>query len=170
MTIPTLTTDRLTLRPYARGDFDAYAAFLASDRATLMGAPYSRDEAWTWFTNDIASWPLYGFGSLAVEADGRLAGFCGLIYPPHFPEPEIGWGLYDGFTGKGYATEAARKVLDHVFETTTLASVISFIDPANASSRRVAERLGAVRDTSVSSPFGSDNLVYRHHPRRKVAA
>ena len=159
---PTLTTDRLVLRPYERADFDRYAAFFASERATLMGAPYTRDEAWTWFTNDIASWSLYGFGSLAITTRGRLAGFAGLIYPPHFPEPEIGWGLYDGFTGAGFATEAARAILDHTFQTTTLTSVISFVDPANGPSQRVAERLGAVRDSRVVSPSGPDNLVYRH--------
>lgn len=168
--IPTLTTDRLTLRPYARADFERYAAFLASDRATLMGAPYSRDEAWTWFTNDTASWPLYGFGSLAIVSDGQLAGFAGLIFPPHFPEPEIGWGLYDGFTGRGFATEAAHAILSHTFATTTLETVISFIDPANVASQRVAERLGATRDATVTSPFGPDNLVYRHTPATLRAA
>ena len=168
--IPTLTTDRLTLRPYRRADFDTYAAFLASERATLMGAPYDRDTAWTWFTNDIASWPLYGFGSLAVEAEGRLAGFCGLIFPPHFPEPECGWGIYDGHTGRRYAAEAARAVLAHTFETTTLGSVVSYIDPANAASIAVARRLGAQRDTAARSPFGPDNLVFRHTSHSLAAA
>ncbi|MEL6683349.1 MAG: hypothetical protein AAFQ09_12015, partial [Pseudomonadota bacterium] len=69
--IPTLRTERLVLRPYARGDFDAYASFMGSKRAVHMGGPIDRDKAWTWFTNDIASWPLYGFGTLAMEIDGR---------------------------------------------------------------------------------------------------
>ena len=170
MTIPTLTTARLTLRPYDRADFDAYAAFLADARATYMGGPYSRAEAWTWFTNDIASWPLYGFGSLAIEENGRLAGFAGLIYPPQFHEPECGWGLYDGFTGRGLATEAARAILAHTFATTTLTTVVSYIDRHNAASRAVAERLGGRLDPDAPNPLDGRDVVYRHTPDTLRAA
>ena len=40
MQAPTLTTERLTLRPMRAGDFPAYAALMASPRAVYMGGPY----------------------------------------------------------------------------------------------------------------------------------
>lgn len=163
--IPTLHTDRLTLRPYHRSDFDAYACFMSSDRAVHMDGPLDRDQAWTWFTNDIATWALYGFGSLAIEMDGRLAGSVGLVHPPHFPEPECGWFLYDGFTGQGLATEAGRTMIDHTFASTPLKSIVSYIGAQNATSIRVAEKLGATQDRGAKTPQSEDTLVFRHLPQ-----
>jgi RimJ/RimL family protein N-acetyltransferase len=166
--IPTLHTDRLTLRPYARDDFDAYAAFMGSDRAVHMGGPIDADKAWTWFTNDIATWPLYGFGSLAIEHDGAFAGGAGLVYPPHFPEPECGWFLLDGFTGQGFAQEAARAMLAHTFATTNLPCIVSYISESNAPSIRVAEALGGTPDPLAKAPEATGTLVYRY-PRTGVS-
>lgn len=161
---PILHTERLTLRPYLRDDFDTYATFMASDRAVHMDGPLDRDKAWNWFTNDVATWALYGFGSLAIEMDGTLAGGVGLVYPPHFPEPECGWFIYDGFTGLGLASEAARAIIDHSFETTDLNTIVSYISAGNAASIRVAENLGAVLDADALAPEATGTLVYRHTP------
>lgn len=162
--IPTLHTDRLTLRPYLRGDFDAYAAFMASDRAIHMDGPLNRDTSWTWFTNDVATWALYGFGTLAIETNGALAGGVGLVHPPHFPEPECGWFIYDGFAGHGFATEAGRAIIDHTFATTSLTTIVSYISEANTASIRIAESLGAVLDKDAKAPEDMGTLVYRHTP------
>jgi len=161
---PTLHTERLTLRPYLRDDFDTYAAFMASDRAVHMDGPLSRDKAWAWFTNDVATWALYGFGTLAIEMDGNLAGGAGLVHPPHFPEPECGWFIYDGFTGLGLAAEAGRAIIDYSFATTELDTVVSYISEGNAASIRVAERLGATLDPVAKAPEAMGTLVYRHTP------
>ncbi|WP_106745131.1 GNAT family N-acetyltransferase [Yoonia maritima] len=160
--IPTLYTDRLTLRPYAREDFDAYAAFMGSDRAAHMDGPISKDKAWDWFANDIATWALNGFGSLAIVENGVFAGGAGLVHPPHFPEAECGWFLFDGFTGRGLAQEAARAMLDYTFATTPLQSIVSYVSAENAGSIRVAETLGAVLDPKAATPKGDNCLVYRH--------
>lgn len=160
--IPTLKTERLTLRPYQRSDFDTYAAFMGSDRAVHMGGPIDRNKAWTWFTNDTASWALYGFGTLAIELDGKLAGGAGLVQPPDFPEPECGWFVFDGFTGMGLAEEAGRAMLDHTFATTDLPSIVSYIGESNTASIHVAEKLGAVHDPDAKTPDYEGTLVYRH--------
>ncbi|MEL6574089.1 MAG: GNAT family N-acetyltransferase [Pseudomonadota bacterium] len=163
VTIPTLTTDRLTLRPYRRADFEAYAAMAASPRAIYMDGPMDRAAAWSMFTGDIACWVLQGYGSLTIEVNGRQAGTVGLSFPPHFPEPECGWVLHDGFEGQGYATEAAAALLAHAFATTDLQTAVSYISHDNIASIRVAERLGAQRDDSADRP--DDCLVYRHLPQ-----
>ena len=165
--IPTLHTDRMTLRPYARDDFDAYASFMASDRSRHMGGPFDQEGAWAWFTNDVSTWALYGFGTLAMEYEGQFAGGVGLVHPPHFPEPECGWFILDGFDGLGLATEGGRAMLDHTFATTDLASIVSYVSVDNAASIRVAEKLGGVRDPHAAKADGDrdDTYVFRHQRR-----
>ena len=162
--IPTLQTARLTLRPYRRDDFDAYQAFMASARAIYMGGPYDRDKAWAWFTTDVSAWALNGFGTLAMDYEGKFAGGVGLIHPPYFPEPECGWFVFDGFTGRGLATEGARAMLDHTFATTDLASIVSYVHVDNTASIRVAEKLGGKRDPNAAKADGDgdDTIVFRH--------
>jgi RimJ/RimL family protein N-acetyltransferase len=58
------------------------------------------------------------------------------------PEIEIGWRLRREAWGQGLAAEAARPVLRHAFVTLKLPEVVADIDPANAASLKVAEKLG----------------------------
>lgn len=160
--IPTLYTQRLTLRPYKRSDFDAYAAFMGSERTEFMGGPIDAAQAWTWFTNDTAAWALYGFGTLAIEVDGALVGGVGLVHPPEFPEPECGWFMFQGHDGHGYAAEAGRAILDYTFATTQLSSIVSYISAGNAASVRVSEKLGGILDPHAKAPEATGTLVYRY--------
>lgn len=160
---PTLTTERLTLRPYALGDFPAYAAFLATPRARFMGGPLDAEGAWAYFTNDVAQWALAGIGGLLVapRSGGAPVGQVALCHGL-FPEPELGWFLFDGHEGRGYATEAAAGLLHWARDTGAVASLVSYIDAENHASRRLAERLGATLDPAAATPGGSPTLVYRH--------
>lgn len=58
------------------------------------------------------------------------------------PDIEIGWRLKRSAWGKGYATEAALPVLDHAFQTSGLDRVIADINPHNAASIKVAQKIG----------------------------
>ena len=161
--IPTLTTARLVLRPPVAADFDAYAPMMASERARFMGGPFDRKTAWGMFCHDVAGWSLFGIGSLKIvdQASGTLLGQVGINHGPLFPEPELGWMLYDGQEGKGYATEAAGALRDWAFATTQLASLVSYVDAGNIASQKVAERLGGMLDPAAERHDPQD-LVYRH--------
>lgn len=163
--IPVLETGRLRLRAHIRADFDAYAALFASPRAAHMGQ-LKRRHAWYSFTADIAGWILDGHGAWAIETrNGTLVGQVALNRPDHFPELELGWFLLDGQDGRGYATEAARAALGFARETLGRKTVVSYIAPANASSIRLATRLGARPDPAAPRPDGDtarDTTVYRH--------
>jgi len=66
-------------------------------------------------------------------------------YPPvdlPNPDTEIGWRFVRAAWGRGYATEAARPVLNHALVTLKLAVVVADIDPANTASIGVARKLG----------------------------
>jgi RimJ/RimL family protein N-acetyltransferase len=58
-------------------------------------------------------------------------------------ECELSYTLDPAFWGQGFATEAVRRVLDYAHDVLRLRYAISAIQPQNARSRRVAERLGA---------------------------
>lgn len=166
MTPPTLHTQRLTLRPMRAEDFPAYAAAMASPRAAGMGWPHDARAAWGMFCHDTAGWPLFGHGALMVDlrGKGQTVGQVGVNGGPLFPEPELGWMLYDGAEGQGYATEAAGALRDWAFENLPVASLVSYTDPDNHASIRVAQRLGAVRDEQAPRPE-PDDLVWRHSRR-----
>jgi RimJ/RimL family protein N-acetyltransferase len=161
---PTLTTKRLTLRPIQLEDFEPYAAMLATDRARWMGRDIDRTKAWAWFASDVAHWPLFGFGSLMIEvtATGETVGEVGLHKGIAFPETELGWMLFDGFEGQGYATEAALEMRRFAYEAVGLTSLVSYISAENARSRALAERMGAVVDPAAPAPDNLPTLVYRH--------
>ncbi|MGY6248631.1 GNAT family N-acetyltransferase [Bosea thiooxidans] len=161
--VPTLQTQRLTLRPMLETDFPAYAAFLASPRSAGMGGPFSTQQAWGMFCHDIACWPLFGHGALmiALRANSACIGQVGINDGPLFPEKELGWLLYDGYERHGYATEAARALCEWAIRTLKLKSLVSYVARGNAASAAVAERLGAARDAHAERP-NPDDLVFRH--------
>ena len=166
MTIPTLTTDRLILRPPVSADFAAYEALWASPRSRYMGGPHNSFAAWGLFCHDIACWQLFGHGALMIDLreTAQCIGQVGINHGPLFPEKELGWLLYPGHEGKGYAFEAARALRDWAFIERRLPTLVSYCDPANARSIAVAERLGAVRDP-LAPRQDPEDLVFRHPPR-----
>jgi RimJ/RimL family protein N-acetyltransferase len=84
--------------------------------------------------------------SPAGQGGTSLAGFIGwvVLMPADAvgPEIEIGWRLRREAWGLGLATEAARPLLHHAFAVLKLAEVVADINPGNARSLRVAEKLG----------------------------
>ena len=161
--IPTLTTERLILRAPVVNDFPAYALLLASPRANYMGGPYTRRAASGLFCHDIACWELFAHGGLMVDLriTGKCVGQVGINHGPLFPEKELGWQLYDGQEGRGYATEAAMALRDWAVRALRPDGLVSCVHPENHRSAAVAERLGATLDPNAPKQDSSD-LVYRH--------
>jgi RimJ/RimL family protein N-acetyltransferase len=161
--IPVLETERLRLRAPALRDFPAYAAFFASDRAVHERGPMDERGAWREFCASLACWSLRGFGGWSVtdRADGGYLGEVGLFQPVEYPEPEIGWMVVPRAEGRGIAHEAALAVRAWAYDRLGLKTLVSYIDPANARSIRLAERLGARLDRHAPGIDPGD-LVYRH--------
>ncbi len=151
MDIPTLTTDRLVLRAFNAGDWDAYAAMNADPavREWLGGAMLSREQAWAQLETFLGQWALRGYGMFAVDLDGSFAGRVGLLHFAEWPEPELAWTIASPLWGRGLATEAAAEVRSWWFGALGRDRLVSFISPENVRSQRVAKKLGAVRDGGV---------------------
>lgn len=162
-TPPTLTTARLLLRAMVPDDFGPYAALMAGQRSVFMGGPYAVRDAWGLFCHDAAGWDLFGFGALMIEVNGRTVGQVGINHGPLFPEPELGWMLFEGYEGQGYATEAALALREWAMDQ-GLTGLVSYTHPENVASQRLAQRLGAVLDCDAPRQDPED-LVWRHPAR-----
>ena len=151
VSVPTLDTARLRLRPWHDEDLEPYAAMCADPEVMRYmgdGAPLSRDDAWRSMAMFVGHWQLRGYGMWAVEErDSRVfIGRVGLHRPEGWPGLEVGWMLDRATWGRGYATEAGRASLDYAWRTLDVGHVISLIMPENQASIRVAERLGQERE------------------------
>lgn len=162
--IPTLSTDRLLLRPFRDQDLDAYAA-ICSDPEVMRylgdGKTLSRADAWRQMALILGHWQLRGHGMWAVEErqSGLLIGRIGFWQPEGWPGFELGWALGRDWWGKGYATEGARAALSFAFTSLDQEHVISLIHPENRASSRVAERLGEHLEGETEL-FGRLVLIY----------
>lgn len=162
--VPVIQTARLRLRAPRIGDFPIFARFLI-DSALPEAPEADREAAWLDFCQLVASWPLRGIGPWTVEdRDGRAVGGVVVNHEYGDPEVELGWVVAKGAEGRGIATEAARAARAWLFATQGFSSLVSYIDPDNAASVAVAERLGATRDPVAEAAIGHDCLVYRHLP------
>lgn len=163
MTFPILNTPRLTLRVHDIGDLGPYSEVLASDRARFIGGPYDDKGIWDDFCRETASWILRGFGGFTVLHQGEIVGFTCLHHERGDPERELGWVFRECGEGHGFAHEAAQAARAYAFDTLGWDTIVSYIDPENSRSIRLAERLGAVLDPAAQKPDGCPEcLVYRH--------
>jgi RimJ/RimL family protein N-acetyltransferase len=146
--IPTLTTERLRLRPLRRSDVEACAT-LNADPEVLRCAygettPWDLGRAWRYLAFLSGHWVLGGCGTWAVEhrETGAFLGLVGFSEPEGWPGCELAWHLDRSSWGQGYATEAARAALAYAFDELGKERIISLIHPDNHASLRVAEKLG----------------------------
>jgi RimJ/RimL family protein N-acetyltransferase len=163
LAIPTLSTGRLTLRPFAEGDLDAFAAIWADEETTrYVGGVKTREGTWLKLAGYLGHWVLRGYGQWAVveTASGRLIGRCGLWNPVGWPELEVGWTLERSTWGQGFATEAGERAIAWAREELGLTRIASCIVPGNERSIAVAERLGMSFDRMDTFPEGHEAAVY----------
>ena len=166
-----ISTERLLLREWREDDRDAWAA-LNADPEVMEFFPnvLDRHQSDAAFDRIAATLDERGWGLWAADLDGRFVGFTGLAVPrfvaPFMPTVEIGWRFSREVWGHGYATEAARAVLEHAFADLALPEVVSFTSVGNVRSRRVMQRLGMTRDPA--DDFDNPGIESGHPLRRHV--
>lgn len=165
MSLPTLETARLILRPPAAADFEAWAAFMAdADVQHFLGGAQPRALAWRGLCTMAGAWALYGFAMFSVveKSSGRWIGRLGPWFPEGWPGPEVGWGLVRAAWGKGYATEGASAAIDWAFATLGWTEVVHCIDPKNRASQAVAKRLGSryLREGAMPPPINTATQLW----------
>ena len=168
---PTLTTERLLLRPFSDADAEAIWE-LQSDAEVLRywdSPPWTDPARASGFIATAHRLAQEGTGArLAVElADGgTFLGWAGLSrWDPTHRSASITYCFHRRAWGRGFATEAAGALLAWAFETLDLNRVQGEADTRNAGSARVMEKLGFVlegtlREDCVVDGVVSDSWVY----------
>jgi RimJ/RimL family protein N-acetyltransferase len=147
MPIPTLTTGRLRLTPFTPEDVPEVAR-MAGDRAiadtTLnIPHPYSEKDAEGWVGTHAKRHEEGKVTTFAIRlTDGPLVGAMGIVISKAMKRAELGYWIGREHWNRGYATEAARAVLDHAFGTLGLRRVFAEHLVRNPASGRVMEKLG----------------------------
>jgi len=143
-----LRTERLVLRPVTAGDHAVLRAHWAAPdvrRFLFDGATLSAAEITETIEDSARNFGRGGYGLWLVHENGGtdLVGTAGLR-PLENLGLEIFYSLAPGSWGKGYATEAARAVLDHALGPLGLPEVLAEVDEGNTASVAVIERLGMI--------------------------
>lgn len=150
-------TDRLTLRPFIAADFEAIHAMRSDPEVVryLYEEPFSPEQTRQSLARKIASTAWVNeddwLGAAVVErASGLTVGDVGLHWVSERDRTaEIGFTFHPGRQGKGYATEAARAMVDWAFTGAGMHRVIGRTEARNAASARVLEKLGMRREAHL---------------------
>ncbi|MDR3513261.1 MAG: GNAT family N-acetyltransferase [Caulobacteraceae bacterium] len=143
---PIFITERLIVRPRTPAD-EAACLLMDGDPEVVryVPTPWSDEAGHRAFlaTRTAGPYPLgQGYWTITDRSDAFLGWVLLIPSDAIGPETEIGWRLPRAAWGKGYATEAARPVLRHAFETLGLDEVVADVLPGNAASMGVAAKLG----------------------------
>jgi len=147
-----IETERLILRTWMHSDVDAAARLLADPDVTrfLPGGVRDRAVAVAWIDAAIEEQDREGFAvwPMILKAGGGVIGWCGL-HRMADGQIEVEWALERAAWGHGYATEAARAVLDYARDNAHVRGIIALVDPRNRASVAVVQRLGLRFDRVV---------------------
>lgn len=164
MSIPTLTTPRLILRPFTEADVTPLHR-LWSEEGVLRYFPNPTPPSWERVQRMVSAaldhWAAHGLGwwALVSASSGQLMGRSGLWYLPETDEVELDFLLGKQFWGQGFATEAGRADLYYGFEKLKLERIIGLVHPENLASQRVLEKLG-LKFIEQRQYFGMDCYRY----------
>ncbi|MDQ4144792.1 MAG: GNAT family N-acetyltransferase [Actinomycetota bacterium] len=165
-------TARLYLRPIKPEDKQQLLNLFADAKVMQFsdeGKPQTPEWVNQWVDEAVRDYQELGYGVMIVEdrQSGDLLGYCGLFRHNDIDgraETELGYRLVGTSWGKGYATEAAKAVLDHAHVKSGLERVVAMVDPDNAASRRVAEKIGMEyeKDIMMDGYSHPDQLFVSH--------
>ena len=153
-----LRTERLVLRPFELDDADAFVDAWASEEWTslLLSRPMNRAEVHAMVRRRTEPGDGQFIGLAVVTHDGTVVGDSMLhLQGTGLSEGEIGWTVLPEHAGRGYATEAARAVLEMAFVHFGLRRVVANLDARNDRSAALCERLGMRREVDKRADFWS---------------
>lgn len=150
-----LMTARLVMRRLSEADIGD-CLMLDTDPGVMryIGGPVGRLARTRWLHERIAeNWPARGgMWMVRLRDSGRFLGWCGLFPIPLLssrygpPFHEIGYRYLPAAWGRGIATEAARRVLDHGFRSIGHDEIVGVTHPENWASQRVLQKIGLRRE------------------------
>jgi RimJ/RimL family protein N-acetyltransferase len=137
-------------------DLDDWAATIWSDPDVMAYMPRSSDppdvraKATLGFFDQLREQQRIGAWMITNKADGEFMGHAILAFREAFGEPELGYALGKAFWGQGYATEAARAIVQYGFEQPNVSRIFAVVFQENEPSWRILKRLGFEYEKDVT--------------------
>ncbi len=162
--IPTISSARLTLRPFRTTDVLALHTILSAPDVLMFRPdptppPLARIEPM--IDRFLAHWAARGFGiwALTKRDTGDFMGYCGLRVLDETGEVEVDYLMGPDYWGLGYATEAAEMAIAFGFARPEIDRIIGLAHPDNIASCKVMEKNG-MSGPQKARYFGGDCLKY----------
>ncbi len=168
---PELSSERLRLRPVTPDDLDPIHGYLSRPDVCrfLLHEPRSREKVAEGLARSARRQTLGADGDgvrLAVvrrDDDLLLGEVILMIKSAAMAGAEIGWIFHPDHGGRGYATEAARTLLDFAFGPLNAHRVIAELHPDNDASIRLCRRLGMRHEAHhLSSTWIPDRAAWEN--------
>jgi [ribosomal protein S5]-alanine N-acetyltransferase len=160
-----LETDRLVLKPIVENDLntlhqifiDAYVRRYLCDGEIW---PLQQVEEMLAENTKLFAEKQFGLWFIETKSDREIIGFVGLWYFFEEAQPQLIYALLPKGLKKGYATEAATKILEYGFDGLGFDYLVASCDRPNIESQKVAERLG-MRQVESRIVDGKPILFFR---------
>lgn len=167
MTLPYFETERLNMNLASLDDADFFITLFNSpgwikyigDRnvhTTQESIEYIK-------TKMLPQQEELGYGNyvMSLKSDGTKIGTVGIYNRPNLEDQDIGFSLLGDYMGKGYAYEAASKLLDLAMNTMGFKRMTAVTTNDNISSQKLIEKLGLKYEQVVDWP-GDDAILWRY--------
>jgi RimJ/RimL family protein N-acetyltransferase len=148
----TINTSRLSLRALTAADTDDFFAIYSDPevmRYWSTPALANRDAAAKLIAEiqeGFSRHELLKWG-IALRSDDRVIGSATLFHPDFtHRRVEVGYALGRAYWGQGYMQEALTAIFNYAFDTLNFHRIEADVDPRNAGSVRILERLGFQRE------------------------
>jgi RimJ/RimL family protein N-acetyltransferase len=156
---PVLHTRRLVLRPFVPADAPDVMR-LAGDRdvastTATIPHPYPNGMAEAWIAShgvklEAGTDVVYAITLPREEGDTLLVGAIGLILDASERSAEMGYWIGKPYWGRGYATEAARGIIEYGFSVLGMARIHAHHMTRNPASGRVLEKAGMAFEREIA--------------------
>ena len=158
---PTLETERLILRPQVESDtIELMAMSMDPEVMKFIGyGAMSLQESHELTLETLEMDGPYGRWILVEKGNGTILGWAVLTHLDGSDEIEVGYGLKVIAWGRGFATEATRRLMQYGFEDLGLAEIVAVSRPENVASHKVLEKAG-LRRRGLRDAFGLRGLYY----------
>lgn len=164
-----ITTNRLKIRSFRETDIEDVFEIYSNKNTCrfLLHEPWNsstKDERFKkklvadQLTQDTAI-------SFACELDNKVIGDISIWYTEMKETIEIGFAFNEVYSGKGYATEAIRSVIEYLFNIVKIHRIQANLDARNLSSARLCERVGMRKEAYFIEDYWNkgewtDSFVY----------
>ena len=147
-----LEAERVRLEPLAIRHAEAlYRIYTEPDVARYLLSPArSREEFDTIFNRALDFEKSHGMWAVVSREDGAVVGRVGFFAFGERERPELAFLLSRSVWGRGIATEACGRAIEHALQERSWSEVVALVRPENLAASRVLEKLGFSDECSLT--------------------